>query len=62
MFVIVSFVAGTTSGDCGNSFDNLPVLQGTECPKIYRKSVLHLLKYRFAADPIQKIKFWDTPY
>ena len=20
---------------------------GTECPKIYRKSVLHLLKYRF---------------
>ena len=21
---------------------------GTECPKIYRKSVLHMFKYRFA--------------
>ena len=33
------------------------ILDGTECPKSYRKSVLHLLKYRF---PVYLGKFWDT--
>ena len=33
----------------------------TECPKIYRKSVLHLLKYKFVADAVHICgKFWDT--
>ena len=38
----------------------------TECPKIYRKSVLHLLKYTTnftKADAVQICgKFWDTQY
>ena len=35
----------------------------TECPKIYRKSVLDLHKYRFAVFMIKQMhnnKFWDT--
>ena len=42
------------------------VLQRTECPKIYRKSVLHLLKYNLCctlSDAVQICgKFWDTQY
>ena len=38
----------------------------TECPKIYRKSVLHLLKYRFAVYLSIAVqicgKFSDTQY
>ena len=38
----------------------------TECPKIYRKSVLHLLNYGFAVSLCRCIKnfgkFWDTQY
>ena len=35
----------------------------TECPKIYRKSVLHLLNFRFTADEVQICgKLWDTQY
>ena len=41
----------------------------TECPKIYRKSVLHLLRYRLAVylslcttDMRKILKFWDRQY
>ena len=40
-------------------------MQCTECPKIFRKSVLHLLKYSnlYLADAVQSCgKYWDTQY
>jgi len=44
----------------------MPIIGNTECPKIYRKSVLHMIKYRFAVYLSRSVqicgKFLDTQY
>ena len=42
---------------------NMDSFDYTECSQIYRKNVLHLHTYKFAADAIQICgRFWSTQY
>ena len=42
---------------CGCNQNYMSVVYTTECPKIYRKPVLHLLKYRFAVIKQMQYRF-----